>query len=326
MHTGTTAVPWHYWYTSCAALPRNEKLENADLHPGLAAVYCFPSSTKTLGLRSKETRTGTPFGTMTAQGTSDRRARIRWLTYWALFGVWWRLSWCFDGLLGKIPLSAHAQLSLVLWLQTPLFRAGERVLDAVERCNRSISARVWWISGSGAPPSSECILKCGTTVTHSRSGSKCPSGHVLCAGCTSQYVVKMLLPQRIVRWDRINCVHLECTEHMEGVSVQRCLSRGLVERIDAEQLELVPMLGSEDRRERERAAEAARLEGVRASVDDRASEAYVAESTKPCPVCRAPSVLITGCKHTNCRCGHEYCWECRCDWVIGHVSVNCAPR
>lgn len=99
--------------------------------------------------------------------------------------------------------------------------------------------------------------------------------------------------------------------------------------INVAQLEVVAMTGPQARRERERAAEAARLGGVSGSraAEDRASEAYIAEKTKPCPRCGAPSVKIDGCKHIEecCRCKHEYCWDCGRSWVVGHMSVACAP-
>lgn len=155
-------------------------------------------------------------------------------------------------------------------------------------------------------------------------GGRCALGHGLCADCTTQYVEKTLLPRGIVWWDTIKCVLPECAEFMHGVSVRRCISRELVERIDAAQLELVPNLGPEARRERERAAEVARLERASRAAEHRVSEAHVAETTVPCPACGAPSIKIDGCKHVRCTCLHEYCWDCLCNWVTGHMSVTCA--
>lgn len=177
-----------------------------------------------------------------------------------------------------------------------------------------------------------CILCDGERVESQSAedlqGGRCAAGHFLCAGCTSQYLELTLEPLGIVWWDTINCVDPGCTEYMEGMSVQRCIPQRLVERIDAVQLELVPMLGAEARRERERTAEAARLEGVRTSqtADNRASEVYVVESTVPCPRCGIASVKVNGCKHVKCFCRHEYCWDCLGNWVVGHMSVECAPR
>ena len=159
-----------------------------------------------------------------------------------------------------------------------------------------------------------CILECDDDEEDLQ-GSWCPLGHFLCPGCTTQYVERTLFPQGVVWWDTINCVDSECTEHMEGVSVKRCLPQGLVERIDASQDEVVSMI---DRRERDVASRAAA---------DRASEAAVAKSTKPCPRCGAPSVKVDGCKHINkCRCGFEYCWDCGRSWERGHLGVACAKR
>lgn len=173
-----------------------------------------------------------------------------------------------------------------------------------------------------------CILECGDDEEDLQ-GSWCPLGHFLCPCCTTQYVKKTLLPEGVVWWDTINCVDPECTEHKEGASVRRCLSQTIVESIDASQLEIVSMIEAEARRERERAAEAGRREcdSTSRAVDDRASEALVAQSTKPCPRCGAPSVKVDGCKHINkCRCGYEYCWDCGKSWVRGHLSVSCATR
>lgn len=179
---------------------------------------------------------------------------------------------------------------------------------------------------------SRCVLcDCEMIDSHSaddRQAGRCALGHALCADCTSQYVEKTLLPQRIVWWDRIKCLGPECTEYMEGASVQRCIPRRLVEGINAAQREVVAVIGAGAKRDH--ATELARLERVRASqtADDRASEAYLAEFTRPCPRCRAPSVKEIGCKHIEeCRrCLHEYCWVCGCDWVRGHLSVTCTPR
>lgn len=182
----------------------------------------------------------------------------------------------------------------------------------------SAGAEVCVIAGEGyaRTPSSDCVLQCGNRVAGPRSGSRCASGHALCADCTAQYIGKTLQPG-IVWWDRVNCVDPECTEHMEGMSIQRCISRELVNRIDAAQLELVPSLGPEARRERERAAEAeaarreselrkeaVRLEGIGAS------ETAVARlGARPCPNCGTDIMKNGGCPNMHCtRCGHDFRW------------------
>lgn len=197
-----------------------------------------------------------------------------------------------------------------------LFRAGEPTLHVLEGHHRRRKS---------ATVRTECVLECGSTAPP---GSRCPSEHALCAACTSKYLEQTLLPKCIVWWDRGKCLGSECTQYMEGMSVQQCTPPRLRELIDAAQLELEPKLGLEARheRERERTARAGRLDrSVRASrtAADRASEAYVAKNTKLCPSCLAQ---IKGCKHINCRCKHEYCWDCFCEWVVGHMSVKCAPR
>lgn len=184
----------------------------------------------------------------------------------------------------------------------------------------SAGGGVIWTIGREGPrrtPGSECVLLCGNRVTDSISGCRCASGqHALCADCTFQYIDKTLLPRGIVWFDTIKCVGPECTDYMQGMSVQRCISRDLVARIEAAQLELVPTLGPEARRERERAAEAARRErelkaedirlaGIRAS-----EEAVTRLGTRPCPNCGIDTEKIGGCSSMVCRrCRHSYRWN-----------------
>lgn len=177
-------------------------------------------------------------------------------------------------------------------------------------------------------PGSKCILfdVCENMVTVPTSGSRCSSGHALCADCTVQYLEVTLLPGT-VWWDRIKCVDPECKAHMQGMSVQRCISPDLRRRIDAAQLEVVPAIGPEARRERERAEEAAQREADQAArrEEDRASEATVASTTKPCPNCGVPTWKDGGCRHMACkRCKQDYYWECHCPYPGHHVS--CVPR
>lgn len=173
-----------------------------------------------------------------------------------------------------------------------------------------------------------CCILCDCEMIDSQSGEdrqggRCPLGHSLCAECTTQYVEKTLVGT--VWWDRIKCVIPECAEYLQGMSVQRGINNDLLTSIDAAQLRVVPSIGPEAKRERECAAEMMAV--MARSDEDRASGATVANTTKACPNCNAPSVLEKGCKHVGCdECKHEYCFECGCDWVSGHLSVSCIPR
>ncbi|CAM9197318.1 unnamed protein product, partial [Ectocarpus sp. 12 AP-2014] len=202
---------------------------------------------------------------------------------------------------------------------------GSRINTVLPRTSSVVSV---WPAGktAGAPTSetsssgTECVLfheLCENMVTDSRSGSRCTSGHALCADCTTQYVEKTLLPRGTVWWDRIRCVDPDCDAHMVGLSVQRCLGSDLGSRIDAAQLDVVPMIGPEARRERERAAR---------TTEDRASATTVAITTKPCPNCEVATEKNRGCKHMVCSmCNHEYCWICRSEWTPGHLGDTCVP-
>lgn len=145
-------------------------------------------------------------------------------------------------------------------------------------------------------------------------GGRCALGHALCADCTSRYVEITLLPEGTVWWDTIRCADPECTQYMRGMSVQRGISHGLLARVDAVQLNVVPTIGQDAKLERECAAQGA---------DDLASEALVASYTKPCPNCSVDTDLYKGCKHLTCsRCSYQYCWVCRCEWKIGHLRLG----
>ncbi|CAM9351968.1 unnamed protein product [Scytosiphon promiscuus] len=88
------------------------------------------NSIKTLGRRSSaELSDG-----WAALATSARGARVRWLTYWVAYGLWWHACWSLGWVLRIIPLVAHAQLAVLLWLQVPWFRGGFRLLEFAERC------------------------------------------------------------------------------------------------------------------------------------------------------------------------------------------------
>ncbi len=51
---------------------------------------------------------------------------------------------------------------------------------------------------------------------------------------------------------------------------------------------------------------------------------FVAETTKPCPGCKAPVEKVGGCKHIKCRCGYEFCYECLAEWSLSHLGTPCS--
>ena len=124
----------------------------------LASFHCFvlPSGgtarLQTLGRRTSNAAAGNGSGVSdgwAALATSAGSARVRWLTYWVAYAGWWQVFWHVGGLLRVLPLAAHAELALLLWLQVPLFRGGGRILDFGERCLER------WASGAvaaDAPP------------------------------------------------------------------------------------------------------------------------------------------------------------------------------
>lgn len=170
------------------------------------------------------------------------------------------------------------------------------------------------------------FVKCGQDSTPQN-----PAQGATGPGTPNQARISMPRPS-IVWWDTTRCAaDPDCTEFMEGKSVQNCIPHALWDRIDSDQRERVGKIGPEaereEREQRKRAAEAT-LRAVaarRAAAENRAAEAKVAESTKPCPNCAAPTEKNDGCKHMTCRCKHECCWVCLRDWVPGHNSVRCAP-
>lgn len=96
---------------------------------------------KTLGRRSSTEFTDG----WAALALSIRSARVRWLTYWVAYGLWWHTCWSLGRVLTMIPLVAHAQLAVLLWLQVPWFRGGFRLLEFGERCMDR------WASGGVTP-------------------------------------------------------------------------------------------------------------------------------------------------------------------------------
>lgn len=106
-----------------------------------SSSVALPPSPKTLGRRSNSSAVGG----WAALATPAAGARVRWLTYWVAYGWWWHVAWFFQGLLRLVPLSTHAQLALLLWLQVPVFRGAGRVIDCVEQ-----AVMRWTGAGAGA--------------------------------------------------------------------------------------------------------------------------------------------------------------------------------
>ncbi|KAG5190792.1 hypothetical protein JKP88DRAFT_266781 [Tribonema minus] len=77
---------------------------------------------------------------------SQGGARTRWLTYWAVFGMYWYFQIALASLLAWLPFANHAQLALLLWLQLPVFRGSYYVLAKIE------SALVAFSLGGTASP------------------------------------------------------------------------------------------------------------------------------------------------------------------------------
>ncbi len=178
-------------------------------------------------------------------------------------------------------------------------------------------------------PPCKCVrLECGNAVTDSESGSMCFLGHNLCAPCTTQHVKEILRSQGTLRWDRIFCLSRECTAYMGGVSVQNCISHGLVQRINAAQLP--PSIGSQDKRDLDRGpvgrTAVMRAADIAMADNNRASEATIVELFKPCPQCKVPTEKEGGSDHMTCpMCQHDYYWSCHCVFPTPR-HVSCIPR
>ncbi|CAM9896435.1 unnamed protein product [Choristocarpus tenellus] len=70
-----------------------------------------------------------------ALSTPAGLAKVRWLTYWPAFGIYWYLHSTTVGrtVRALLPLTAHVQLVFLLWMQVPSFRGASRLVDAVEK-------------------------------------------------------------------------------------------------------------------------------------------------------------------------------------------------
>ncbi|ERF74726.1 hypothetical protein EPUS_04895 [Endocarpon pusillum Z07020] len=63
-----------------------------------------------------------------------------------------------------------------------------------------------------------------------------------------------------------------------------------------------------------------------ASESDERGAKFVAQTTKPCPRCKAPVEKTGGCKHIKCRCGFEFCYGCLAEWSTEHLSTPCSDE
>ncbi|CAM9897708.1 unnamed protein product [Chrysoparadoxa australica] len=64
-------------------------------------------------------------GTAIDNGANSKQ-RIRWVMYWAVYGLYWLLHLELMSVLRYVPLSSHIQLAFLLWLQLPYFRGAIR--------------------------------------------------------------------------------------------------------------------------------------------------------------------------------------------------------
>lgn len=87
----------------------------------------FLFDSKALGRRTQQGKGAWANGTNPANG-----ARVRWLSYWVIFGLWCHVSLGLASILRVIPLSRHLELALLLWFQVPVFRGAGRLLDMGE--------------------------------------------------------------------------------------------------------------------------------------------------------------------------------------------------
>ena len=49
-------------------------------------------------------------------------------------------------------------------------------------------------------------------------------------------------------------------------------------------------------------------------IENKGSELWIREHTKPCPKCQKPVHKDGGCMHMTCPCKHEFCWVCLQPW------------
>ncbi|CAM9541237.1 unnamed protein product [Sphacelaria rigidula] len=116
----------------------------------LYAGLVVPSlnSIKTLGRRSQTNI----LGQWSSEANPAGGARVRWLTYWVAYGLWWHVSLLFSGILRILPFSRHAELVLLLWLQVPIFRGAGRIFDIAE------GFLVRWTSPTAAGPGAAAFV------------------------------------------------------------------------------------------------------------------------------------------------------------------------
>jgi hypothetical protein len=61
-----------------------------------------------------------------------------------------------------------------------------------------------------------------------------------------------------------------------------------------------------------------RVAGTVFTINEKASQKKIEETTKACPQCKARIEKNDGCDHMTCSlpsCKFQFCWECSCDWV-----------
>jgi hypothetical protein len=55
---------------------------------------------------------------------------------------------------------------------------------------------------------------------------------------------------------------------------------------------------------------------------DEASEALIAETSKPCPRCTRSITKIDGCNHITCKCGAHFCWLCGMGYAPNEINAH----
>ncbi len=53
----------------------------------------------------------------------------------------------------------------------------------------------------------------------------------------------------------------------------------------------------------------------RRNMDQALLAKWLMENTKLCPKCNERVEKAEGCKHITCKCGHEFCWDCKRPWA-----------
>lgn len=52
----------------------------------------------------------------------------------------------------------------------------------------------------------------------------------------------------------------------------------------------------------------------------------VDSNTPTCPSCKAPVEKNGGCNHITCKCGYEWCYQCRGPYYKGHLEEHASAR